>query len=78
MKTDISIPNPIYHAAEKLALELGISLSELYAAALADYVHEHQKKSVMDKLNDVYAAEPSAIEPELVKMQIASMGNEKW
>jgi uncharacterized protein (DUF433 family) len=72
MKTDISIPNPIYHAAEKLALELGISLSELYAAALTSYVHEHEQKSVTDKLNEVYAVESSTIEPELVKMQIVS------
>jgi hypothetical protein len=78
MKTDISIPNPIYHAAERLANELGISLSELYVAALTNYVYEHEKKSVTDKLNDIYAVVSSAIEPELVKMQIASMEDEKW
>jgi hypothetical protein len=45
MKTDISIPNPIYQAAEKLAKELGISLSELYTAALTAYISEHEKKT---------------------------------
>lgn len=78
MKTDISIPNPIHHAAEKLAKELGISLSELYTAALTTYVVEHEKKSVTEKLNDVYISENSAIEPELVKMQIVVVGNEQW
>jgi len=78
MKTDISIPNPIHHAAEKLAKELGISLSELYTAALTTYVFEHEKKSVTEKLNDVYENEDSTIEPELVKMQVAIVGNEQW
>ena len=78
MKTDISIPNPIHHAAEKLAKELGISLSELYTAALTTYVVEHEKKNVTEKLNDVYMNENSTIEPELVKMQIAIVGNEQW
>jgi hypothetical protein len=78
MKTDISIPNPIYHAAEKLAKELGISLSELYTAALTAYVSEHEGKSVTEKLDDVYMTESSALEPELVEMQIASVGDEQW
>jgi len=75
MKTDISIPISIYQAAEKLAKELGISLSELYTAALTAYVSEHEKKSVSEKLDTVYATEPSSIEPELVEMQIIAEFN---
>ena len=78
MKTDISIPNPLHHAAEKLAKELGISLSELYAAALKSYVYDHEKKSVTEALNDVYSNESSAIEPELIKMQVFAVGDEQW
>lgn len=78
MKTDISIPNPIYHAAERLAEELGISLSELYTAALTAYVSEHESKNVTEKLDDVYASESSTIEPELIKMQIAALDHEQW
>ena len=78
MKTELSIPNPIHHAAEKLAKELGISLSELYTAALTTYVVEHEKKSVTEKLDDVYLNENSVIEPELIQMQIAVLGNEEW
>jgi hypothetical protein len=78
MKTDISIPNPLRHAAEKLAKELGISLSELYAAALKSYVYDHEKKSVTEALNDVYSNESSAIEPGLTKMQVAAVGDEQW
>jgi len=78
MKTDISIPNPVYQAAEKLAKELGISLSELYSAALTAYVSEHKRQSVTEKLNEVYKTEASSIEPELVEIQVVAVGNEQW
>ncbi len=78
MKTDISIPNPVFHAAEKLARKMGISLSDLYTAALTAYVTEHQKGQITDALDRIYAEEPSAIEPELVKMQVAAIGSEQW
>ena len=70
MKTDISIPNSIYQAAEKLAKELGISLSELYTAALTAYVSDHEKKNIAEGTNAVYTTEPSTLEPEIVEMQI--------
>jgi hypothetical protein len=78
MKTDISIPNPVFHAAEKLAKKMGVSLSELYTAALNAYVIEHQKENVTDALDRVYASEKSNLEPELIKMQVVSLEGEKW
>ena len=75
MKTDISIPNAIYQAAEKLAKELGVSLSELYTAALTAYVSQHEKKNIAEKLDTVYATEPSSSEPEMVEMQIIAEFN---
>jgi hypothetical protein len=53
-------------------------LSELYTAALTAYVSEHESKSVTEKLDDVYMTEASALEPELVEMQIAAIGDEQW
>lgn len=75
MKTDISIPNHVYQAAEKLAKELGISLSELYTDALTAYVSEHHKKNVAESLETTYKTEPVSIEPELVEMQIIAEFN---
>ena len=78
MKSDISIPNPIFHAAENLARKMGVSLSELYTAALNAYVVEHQKEDVTKTLNQVLETEPSAVEPEMVKMLVLSIGGEEW
>ena len=73
MKSDISIPNPVFQAAENLAKKMGVSLSELYTAALNAYVAEHQKENITETLDQVYADEPSTLEPELIKMQIVSL-----
>jgi len=78
MKQDISIPNPIFQAAEDLAKKMGVSLSELYTAALNAYVAEHQKENITETLDQIYADEPSTLEPELVKMQVVSLEGEEW
>ena len=78
MKSDISVPNPVFHAAENLAKKMGVSLSELYTAALNAYVAEHQKEDVTDALNRVLETVPSSVEPEMVKMLVMSIGGEEW
>jgi len=78
MKTDISIPNPVFRAAENLAKKMGVSLSELYTAALNAYVAEHLKENITDALDQVYANQESALEPELLKMQVVSLEGEQW
>ena len=78
MKTDISIPNPIFEAATKLAQKLDMSLSELYTAALAAYVATYESEDVTAQLNEVYETEESVLEPELVALQVASIGGERW
>ena len=78
MKQDISIPNPIFQAAEDLAKKMGVSLSELYTAALNAYVAEHQKENITETLDQIYADEPSTLELELIKMQVVSLEAEEW
>ena len=78
MKSDVSVPASIHAAAEQLACTLGVSLSDLYTAALVAYVGAHQREDVTEALDRVYAAEPSAIEAGLVSLQIASVGFEPW
>ncbi|NBD34808.1 MAG: ChpI protein [Chloroflexi bacterium] len=78
MYSEITIPQPISEAAERLAHTMGISLSELYAEAISDYVMSHQKDSVTELLNQVYKTESSALEPELIRLQLASVDSETW
>jgi metal-responsive CopG/Arc/MetJ family transcriptional regulator len=78
MKTDISIPNPVFEAAENLAKEMGVSLSEFYTVAIHAYIIEHQKENITEILNQVYAKEESALEPQFIKMQVVSLEDKQW
>jgi hypothetical protein len=78
MKTEISVPNPIYEAAERLAAELGMSLSEFYVTALAAYIAAYQNGDITKKLDEVYSKEDSRLEPGLTAIQVASIGEDKW
>ena len=78
MSTNISIPSLIHTAAERLAQRLGMSVSELYEAALAAYINAYPEEEVTEALNRVYDAEPSAMDAALVRVQVQSIGDGAW
>lgn len=75
MKTAISIPDTVFNEAEELATQLGLSRSQLYAKAVADYVARRRETSVTDALNKVYGADSEALDPALADMQGKSLPN---
>lgn len=78
MKTAISIPEPIFQAAEEMAHSLGISRSELFSTAMAEYLENYKYQNVTDSLNEVYKLNDSALDDELTKMQFNSIQEEDW
>jgi hypothetical protein len=50
MKTAVSIPGPLFQAAERLANDLGLPRSQLYSRALERYVSEAQQQDVTARL----------------------------
>jgi len=78
MKTAISIPDPIFQAAEGLAHRLGISRSQLYAKAVAEYMNAHKNQNVTEKLDEIYQDETSSLNDEMHSMQLESLPKEKW
>ena len=73
MKTAVSLPDGVFDAAERAARRLGISRSELYARAVAAYVEALRRQDVTERLNAVYADEPSGVDPVLAAMQARSL-----
>ena len=59
MKTAISIPDPVFEAAEDLAKRLGKSRSQLYAEALRQYLERHRDQDITRRLNEVFDASRS-------------------
>jgi len=78
MKTAVSIPDVLFDAADEVADRLGMSRSQLYAKALAEYVSKHRDDDVTAALNRVYAEQPSELDPVLAAMQFMSLPSEDW
>jgi len=53
MKTAISLPDDVFESAERLARRERRSRSEVYSAAIREYVARHAPDEVTDALNDV-------------------------
>lgn len=79
MKVAISLPDPVFSAAEKLADRLRVSRSQLYAQALEEYLGRRQETFVTEQLNAVYATtQSSSVDPVLAAAQLAAIGHEAW
>lgn len=78
MKTAISLPDELLASADALAERLRMSRSQLFATAVAEYLAKHQSRKLTERLNAVYAAEPSALDPAVRRAQRRSMGQGPW
>jgi metal-responsive CopG/Arc/MetJ family transcriptional regulator len=55
MKTAVSIPDEVFAKVERLARRAGRSRSEVFAAALAEYVARHAPDEVTETMDRVCA-----------------------
>ena len=78
MKTAVSLPDPVFRSAERLARTLGISRSELYCRAIKDLIARHDAAAVTEQLDAIYG-EPDAssgLDPELARLQSATLAGQ--
>lgn len=78
MKTAISLPDGLFKTADDLASRMGVSRSQLYATALAEYVAKHQTRRVTERLDSVYAVEPSGVDADVKKGQRRAVQRTDW
>lgn len=79
VKTAISIPDRVYESAENLAKSLGLSRSALYTQAVERFVADQEEREVTARLNEVYDGDDQgALDPGVVALQLASLGDEEW
>jgi len=69
MKTAVSIPDPVFRAADQLARRMHVSRSELYARALVRMLEQEDDASITARLNELYAVEDSSMDPVLEELQ---------
>ena len=62
MKTAISIPDDVFEEAERLAIELQTSRSQLYSRALQEFVARHAPDRLTEAMNRVVDAVGSEVD----------------
>ncbi len=78
MKTAISIPNELFQAAEQYARSHGVTRSNLYSQAVAQFLENHSRDQITQKLNDVYPDQPNEINRTISALQFSSLEQEEW
>ena len=78
MKTAISLPDDLFEEADLLATRLGISRSQLYASALAEYLAKHRDSGITDALDRVYASEDAARDQAQNTAARAALRRSEW
>jgi metal-responsive CopG/Arc/MetJ family transcriptional regulator len=78
MKTAISIPDPLFEAAEQYAQEKGLSRSELYAKAIQHFLDTFRHQDVTETLNSIYGEEESLLDPGYIAAQGQILSKEEW
>ena len=76
----ISLPDPLFHAAESIAKRMGLSRSELFQRALQTFLDENKDAGVTEELNLVYAhgSEDRPMDPLLEQLQLISLPKDEW
>jgi hypothetical protein len=78
LKTAVSISEDTFLEAEATARKLGISRSRLFSLAIAEFLERHREEDITRKLNEVYAEEPSDLDPIVAGMQFSAPPDEQW
>lgn len=78
MKTAISIPDELFEQAEAVRKKRGVSRSEFYATAIEHHLKLLNKGEVTAKLNEIYANQPSELDPELHEHQRRQLLKSEW
>lgn len=77
MKVAISLPDPLFEAAESVRKRLGVSRSRFYATAVEAHLRTYQAGEIREALDEVYGSEESALDPTLERLQAEAL-REEW
>ncbi len=78
MKTAVSVPDDVFESAERLARRERRSRSEVYSAALREYVARHSPDEVTDALDRVVADVGGTIDPFVGRAAALNLERTEW
>ena len=73
MKTAISLPDSLFERAERVAREMKMNRSQLYAQALEAYLDRLDPEAITAAFNEVYDSVAATLDPVLWEMQLTSL-----
>jgi metal-responsive CopG/Arc/MetJ family transcriptional regulator len=77
VKTAVSIPDPLFEAADRVARRRNMSRSALYAEALERLLADEQESDVTRRLDEVHAGTAADLDPVVVTLQAEAL-REDW
>ncbi len=78
MKTAISIPDPIFESAERLAERTKKSRSQVYSEAVAEYVDRHDPDTITERINAVCGEVDTRPDPLLTEAARRVLATNEW
>ena len=78
MKTALSVPNDVYERAEALARREKRSRSDVYSAALREYVARHDPDEIAATLDDVLRQVGGTTDPFLARAARRTIETIEW
>ena len=78
MKTAVSLPDALFEDVDEHARRTGRSRSEVYAAALQEYLARHDEDRVTSALDAVYADVDSTLDAGLLRAARRTLARDVW
>jgi len=78
MKTAVSVPDEVFESAERLARRERRSRSEVYSAALREYVARHSPDEITEAMDRVVADVGNTIDPFLTSAATRLLVRAEW
>ena len=78
MKTAVSIPDHVFEKVERLARRSRRSRSEVFSAALQEYVARHAPDEVTEAMDRVYAEVANPVDPFVSAAARRVLENAEW
>jgi len=78
MKTAVSVPDDVFEGAERLAKREKRSRSDVYSAALREYVARHASDEIAEAIDRVVAEVGEGIDPFVTAANRRTLESTEW
>lgn len=78
MKTAISVPDEVFHDAERLARRAKRSRSEVYSQALREYVARHAPERVTEAMDEALSQAGGLVDPFVSEATRRALRKVEW